>query len=91
MLGEGTRAEALTGVARFRHTSYGMAPYLRLTGTSDAAHGPVTPVPGPLPIHAVAISPTPNGQAAEESLPALLTSHGMPHVPVRRSGIPIRG
>ncbi len=91
VFGEGTRAEALTGVARFRHTAYGMAPYLRLTGTSDAAQGPVTPVPGPLPIRAVAISPTPNGLAAEESLLALLHSQGMPHVPVRRSGIPFRG
>ncbi len=91
VFGEGGRAQALTGLARFRHTAYGMAPYLRLTGTSDAARGPVTPAPGPLPIRAVAISPTPNGEAAEESLLALLDSHGMPHVPVRRSGIPFRG
>jgi hypothetical protein len=68
-----------------------MAPYLRLTGASDATSGAVTPVPGPLPIRAVAISPTPNGAAAEESLLALLAGHGMPHVAVRRSGIPFRG
>ena len=91
VFGEGDRAQALTGLAKFRHTAYGMAPYLRLTGTSDAAHGPVTPVPGPLPIRAVAISPTPNGRAAEESLLALLDGHGLPRVPVRRSGIPFRG
>ena len=91
VFGEGGRAQALTGLARFRHTAYGMAPYLRLTGISDAARGPVTPAPGPLPIRAVAISPTPNGEAAEESLLALLDSHGIPHVPVRRSGIPVRG
>ncbi len=91
VFGEGGRAQARTGLARFRHTAYGVAPYLRLTGTSDAARGPVTPVPGPLPIRAVAISPTPNGEAAEESLLALPDSHGMPHVPVRRSEIPFRG
>ncbi len=91
VFGEGSRAQTLTGLARFRHTAYGMAPYLRLTGASDAARGPVTPVPGPLPIRAVAVSPTPNGEAAEESLRALLAGHGMPDVPVRRSGIPFRG
>ena len=91
VLGEGTRAEALTGLARFRHTPYGMAPYLRLTGDSDAAVGEVTQEPAPLPIRAIAVSPTPNGAAAEESLLALLASHGMPHVTVRRSGIPFRG
>ncbi len=91
VFGAGSRAEALSGIARFRHTAYGMAPYLRLTGSSDAARGPVTSVPKPLPIRAVAISPSPNGQMAEESLLALLHSHGMPHVPVRRSGIPFRG
>lgn len=91
VFGEGGRARALTGLARFRHTAYGMAPYLRLTGSSDAASGQVTPVAAPLPIRAVAISPTPNGAAAEESLLALLAGHGLPHVAVRRSGIPFRG
>ena len=91
VLGTGGRAEALTGLARFRHTAYGMAPYLRLTGDSSQADGPVTSVPAPLPVRAVAISPTPNGDAAAESLSALLTGHGMPHVPVRRSDIPFRG
>jgi hypothetical protein len=91
VLGDGRRTDALTGLARFRHTAYGMAPYLRLTGASDAAVGTVTTEPAPLPIRAVAISPTPNGDAAQESLLALLASHGMHDVPVRRSGIPFRG
>ncbi len=91
VFGESGRAQALTGLARFRHTAYGMAPYLRLTGSSGAVRGPLTPVPGPLPIRAVAISPTPNGEAAKESLLALLDSHGMSQVPVRRSEIPFRG
>lgn len=83
---------AWAGVVRFRPTAYGMAPHLWLTGATDgaAAGHPFTDVAGPLPIRCVAISPSPNGPAAERSLAAMLETHGY-QVEVRRSPIPFRG
>ena len=80
------------GVVRYRSTTYGMAPHLWLTGTpEDAGDGlPLTATAAPLPIRCVAISPSPNGPAAETSLAAMLATHGY-DVEVRRSPIPFRG
>lgn len=79
------------GVVRYRATAYGMAPHLWLTGAApDAVDSPLTTARMPLPIRAVAISPSPNGPAAEESLRALLRARGY-DVPVLRSRIPFRG
>ena len=80
------------GVVRYRSTTYGMAPHLWLTGTpEDAGDGPaLTATAAPLPIRCVAISPSPNGPAAERSLAAMLATHGYA-VEVRRSPIPFRG
>lgn len=83
---------AWAGVVRYRPTAYGMAPHLWLTGAdedADAAH-PLTETAAPLPIRCVAISPSPNGPAAERSLAAMLETHGY-EVEVRRSPIPFRG
>jgi hypothetical protein len=80
------------GVVRYRPTTYGMAPHLWLTGAGkgpDTEH-PLTIAAAPLPIRCVAISPSPNGPAAERSLAAMLESHGYP-VEARRSPIPFRG
>lgn len=80
------------GVVRYRPTAFGMAPHLWLTGAAgqdDATHS-LTDASAPLPIRAVAISPSPNGPAAEQSLRAMLQSHGY-DVEVRRSPIPFRG
>jgi hypothetical protein len=69
-----------------------MAPHLWLTGTpEDAGDGlALTATAAPLPIRCVAISPSPNGAAAERSLAAMLATHGY-DVEVRRSPIPFRG
>ena len=80
------------GAVRYRSTTYGMAPHLWLTGTvEDAGEGSeFTDTVAPLPIRCVAISPSPNGPAAEKSLAAMLETNGY-HVEVRRSAIPFRG
>ncbi len=80
------------GVVRYRASAYGMAPHLWLTGAvpGAGAASPLTRSVAPLPIRAVAISPSPTGQDAERSLAALLASEGY-DVDVRRSGIPFRG
>lgn len=72
----------------YRATGYGVAPYLRLTGGTDGLA--VVDAPAPLPIRAVAISPSPNGSVAEDSVQRLLHSHGYHSVPVLRSQIPYR-
>ena len=77
------------GLVRYRATPYGMAPYLCLTGGDGA--GPVRTDVSPLPIRAVAMSPSPNGPAAVGSLLDLMASHGYDDVPVVRSRIPFRG
>ncbi|MDO9378381.1 MAG: hypothetical protein Q7T56_06000 [Nocardioidaceae bacterium] len=81
---------APVGVVRYRATAYGVAPYVWLTGAGDGG-GPTTTTPGRLPVRAVAISPSPNGAAAEESLADLLASTGHADVEVGRSRIPFRG
>lgn len=91
VLGEGTREQALAPLARFRHTPYGVTPYLQLTGDSAAATGHLTTERAPLPIRAVAISPSANGAAARESVAALLASHRMPDIAIISSEIPFRG
>ncbi|KNX37142.1 DUF2971 domain-containing protein [Luteipulveratus halotolerans] len=73
-------------LTRFRPTRYGMAPYLVLTG---GAGTPVATQAQPLPIRAVAVSPSPNGQAATDSIRAALMAAGY-DVPVIRSRIPFR-
>lgn len=80
-------------LVRYRSTPYGMAPYLELTGApEDAADDePVAQEAAHLPIRAVAISPSPNGDDATDSLRGLLTSRGYGDVPVLRSPIPFRG
>lgn len=77
------------GLVRYRATAYGMAPYLCLT-VGDGA-GPVRTDASPLPIRAVAMSPSANGQAAVGSLLDLMAEHGYADVPVVRSRIPFRG
>ena len=67
--------------------------YLRLTGRTPDTDPQmlVTDTAGPLPIRAVAISPSPNGPLAGASVQQLLRANGYPRVPVLRSGIPFRG
>lgn len=83
----------------YRSTAYGIAPYLRLTGLPperledddpDNDVVPVSSVASRLPIRAVAISPSPNGDEATTSLRQLMLAHGY-DVPVLRSRIPFRG
>ena len=75
----------------YRPTAYGIAPFVRLTGGDpDGGVGQVRPDPSPLPVRAVAISPSPNGPESTASLRRLLVRHGY-DVPVLRSGIPFRG
>ncbi|MDE9367349.1 hypothetical protein PZ938_17145 [Luteipulveratus sp. YIM 133132] len=76
------------GVVRHRATAYGMAPYLVLTGTGEQGT-PIVSTTAPLPIRALAISPSPNGRAATESARDLLAAYGY-DVPVVRSRIPYR-
>lgn len=78
------------GVVRYRPTAYGVAPHLWLTGGGAERQSALTESAAPLPIRAVAISPSPNGQAAETSLRAMMASHGY-DVDVHRSPIPFRG
>lgn len=74
----------------YRASAYGIAPYLRLTGTDpDRPDAPVATRPSLLPIRAVAVSLSPNGSEATASVRTLLLSHGH-DVPVRRSAIPFR-
>lgn len=77
---------------RYRPTRYGIAPYLWLTGSApDTRAGAVgTITPHPLPIRGVAISPSANGHAAEQSLLSMLAAQGYSDVPVQRSSIPFR-
>lgn len=75
------------GVVRYRSTPWGIAPYLWLTAGDGA---PVTTRAAPLPIRALAISPSPNGTRATESAGAMMRAHGY-DVPVLRSTIPFRG
>lgn len=83
-------APALVGrLLRYRATAYGIAPYLCLTG--GAGDDAVVPVAAPLPIRAVALSPSPNGPAAVESVRSVLAATGYGDVPVLRSSIPFRG
>lgn len=77
------------GLFSYRATPYGMAPYLRLTGGDGTR--PVRTEASRLPIRAIAMSPSPNGPAAVDSLLALLAEHGYDGVPVVRSRIPFRG
>jgi hypothetical protein len=81
-----------SGVIHYRPSRYGMAPHLWLTGSGRAREPQslFTTEVAPLPIRAVAISPSPNGPAAQESLAAMLADHGY-DVEVRRSEIPFRG
>ena len=90
VFGEGSRAQALTGLAR--RNGYGMAPVrpaqphlgcCARAGHAGAGTG-CRSEPWPSRRH-------PTAKPAEESLLALLDSHGMPHATVRRSGIPFRG
>lgn len=74
----------------YRPTTYGIAPFVRLTGGDPDSSAQVTPDPSPLPIRAVAISPSPNGDESTGSLRRLLVRHGY-DVPVLRSAIPFRG
>ena len=81
------------GVVRYRATSYGIAPHLWLTGSAGGERGAgsaLTTTRAPLPIRSVAVSPTPNGDTAADSLRAMLGAHGY-DVEVRRSSIPFRG
>lgn len=75
-------------LVRFRTSSYGVAPYLCLTG-GDGDES-IAAAPSPLPVRAVAVSPSPNGPAADASVARLLRSHGYQDVPVVRSAIPFR-
>lgn len=86
---EGGDAPLPTGLVRYRATPYGMAPYLHLTG-GDGSRSVRTDA-SRLPIRAIAMSPSPNGPVAVDSLLALLAEHGYDGVPVVRSRIPFRG
>lgn len=79
------------GMIRYRPTRYGMAPYLCLTGQRPGGADAVTPTAAPLPIRAVAISPSANGGSATASLRDMLGASGYRDVPVLRSSIPFRG
>jgi hypothetical protein len=79
---------APSGLVRYRATPYGIAPYLWLTGGDDGSA--VRTEAAPLPVRAVAVSPSPNGPAAVASLRDLLADCGYGDVGVWRSGIPFR-
>lgn len=85
--------DQIARLVRYRSTSYEMAPYLELTGAGPDAdpRDPVACHPSPLPIRAVAISPSPNGKDATDSLRGLLASRGSRDVDILRSAIPFRG
>ncbi|WP_018155014.1 DUF2971 domain-containing protein [Demetria terragena] len=82
-------AAAESDVVRYRATAYGIAPYVAVTGVSSEDNVVVSTAHH-LPIRAVAISPSPNGQEAETSVRHLLASRGYPDVTVSRSAIPFR-
>lgn len=85
----GRSAEA--SLLSYRSSAYGIAPYLRLTGPEpQRPEAVVTARPSPLPVRAVAVSPSPNGPEASTSVRQLLLRHGY-DVPVVRSAIPFRG
>lgn len=90
VLGDPGRTEPMLNLAQFRHSAYGVTPYLRLTGDDARGRGGVTATPFPLPIRAIAVSPSRNGHASAQSLRALLGAHQMNDVDVVRSDIPFR-
>lgn len=81
--------EEWPGVVRHRASAYGITPYVALTG-GTVPDQVITEEPHPLPIRAVAISPSPNGPAVAAALGSMLRSAGY-DVPVHRSAIPFRG
>ncbi|MGG5261096.1 hypothetical protein [Phycicoccus avicenniae] len=86
---EGSRLEA--ALLSYRASAYGIAPYLRLTGPDpQRPEASLVTSPSPLPVRAVAVSPSPNGPEAEASVRQVLLAHGY-DVPVLRSAIPFRG
>lgn len=82
-------ADLETRLLNHRPTPYGMAPFLRLTSAQDDGCAVVDEA-SPLPIRAIAISPSPNGAAAEQSVRQLLRAGGYRDVDVVRSAIPYR-
>ena len=89
---EAVRAE--DAALNYRPTGYGIAPYLRLTGAAPGPAertGSLTSTARALPVRAVAISPSPNGAVAADSVRRLLAASGYGEVPVLRSEIPFRG
>lgn len=76
------------GLVNYRATAYGLAPYLKLTGSTGPE--PITTTAAPLPIRALAISPSAYSRATARTLHDLLRAHDYPAVPVHRSTIPFR-
>ena len=76
------------GLIQFRATPYGLAPYVRLTGSPDG--GAMALAPSPLPIRALAGSPSGHAGASAGTLVDLLRSLGYPELPVHVSTIPFR-
>ena len=76
------------GLIQFRATPYGLAPYVRLTGSPDG--GAMALAPSPLPIRALAVSPSGHAGASAGTLTDLLRSLGYPALPVHVSTIPFR-
>lgn len=84
-------SSAEAALLSYRASAYGIAPYLRLTGPDPGRpEALVVTRPSPLPVRAVAVSPSPNGPEATASVRQALLAHGY-DVPVRRSAIPFRG
>ncbi|NHA69504.1 hypothetical protein [Phycicoccus flavus] len=87
--GPGGRA-AEARLLSYRASAYGLAPYVRLTGADPARPGgPVVTAASPLPVRAVAVSPSPHGAESTGSVRRALLAHGY-DVPVHRSAIPFR-
>lgn len=84
----GVRESVGPDFIRYRSTPYGIAPYLELTG-SDQGSGPTVAQRSPLPVRALMISPSPNGEAAVAPVKALMRDRGY-DLPVYRSTIPFR-
>lgn len=86
-------AQRTSTFVRYRSSAFGIAPYLWLTGAGDDPRPGVvgTTTPRPLPLRGLALSPSPNGPAAEGSVHSLLLASGYGDLPVRRSAIPFRG
>ncbi|GAB95783.1 hypothetical protein BJY21_001226 [Kineosphaera limosa] len=76
------------GVVRYRASAFGMAPYLHLTGAGEPG-SVFTDRAAPLPIRAVAISPSPHGGRSAEPTRAMLAGNGY-DVDVFASQIPFR-